>query len=180
MRAGSGGRAPAAGGPGVGAAEFRLLMSALPAGVTIVTTVDLDGRPWGMTCSSVCSVSLEPPVLLVCLRRGSPTLEAMLRRSTFAVNLLHERARAAAELFASGAPDRFDSVRWSVGQGAGGPYLTDDAHAVAHCEIRQAEVVGDHAVVFGAVFHTEHEPRRAETARPLLYGLRRYASWPAG
>ncbi|MFE7130851.1 flavin reductase family protein [Streptomyces sp. NPDC057638] len=159
----------------VAPAEFRSLMSTFPSGVSIVTTTDLDGRPWGMTCSSVCSVAVEPPTLLVCLREGSPTLAAITRRSTFAVNLLHSRAQATADLFASGTPHRFDLVRWSAEAGAGGPHLVDDAHAIADCRISRTVSAGDHTVVFGNVTRVEHLV--AADRSPLLYGLRKYASW---
>jgi flavin reductase (DIM6/NTAB) family NADH-FMN oxidoreductase RutF len=157
-------------------AQFRSLMSTFPSGVAIVTTSDLDGQPRGMTCSSVCSVAVEPPTLLVCLREGSPTLAAMMRQSTFAVNLLHSRARATADLFASGAPDRFDLVRWSAGPETGGPHLVDDAHAIADCRISRTVATGDHTVVFGEVFQVEHLV--SADSSPLLYGLRKYSSWP--
>ncbi|WP_211277658.1 flavin reductase family protein [Couchioplanes caeruleus] len=150
-------------------------MSTFPSGVAVVTTSDLDGQPWGMTCSSVCSVTLEPPTLLLCLRRGSPTLTAMLRRSTLAVNLLHTRGRATADLFASGNPHRFDLVRWSADPEAGGPHLVDDAHAIADCRISRTVSAHDHIVVFGEVLRVQH-PVVADPS-PLLYGLRQYSSW---
>ncbi|MFE6056574.1 flavin reductase family protein [Kitasatospora sp. NPDC056446] len=159
----------------VAPAEFRSLMSTFPTGVAIVTTSDLDGQPWGMTCSSVSSVAVDPPTLLVCLREGSPTLAAMLRRSTFAVNLLHARAGATADLFASGTPHRFDLVRWSADPEAAGPHLTDDAHAIADCRVSRTVSVGDHTVVFGEVFRVAHPA--APDRSPLLYGMRKYASW---
>jgi flavin reductase (DIM6/NTAB) family NADH-FMN oxidoreductase RutF len=161
--------------PAVTPAQFRSLMSTFPSGVAIVTTSDLDGQPWGMTCSSVCSVAAEPPTLLMCLRTGSPTLTAMLRRSTLAVNLLHARGRAAADLFASGSPYRFDLVRWSADPAAGGPHLVDDAHAIADCRITGTVSACDHTVVFGEVFRVEH--LTGDDRSPLLYGLRRYSSW---
>ena len=158
--------------------QFRSLMSTFPSGVSIVTTSDLDGQPWGMTCSSVCSVAVDPPTLLVCLREGSPTLAAMLRRSTFAVNLLHARARATADLFASGTPHRFDLVRWSDDSEAAGPHLSYDAHAIADCRISRTVRVGDHTVVFGEVFRVDHPVAEvADNQSPLLYGLREYSSW---
>ncbi|MFI6453192.1 flavin reductase family protein [Streptosporangium amethystogenes] len=159
--------------PAVDPARFRSLMSAFPSGVAIVTTAEPGGRPWGMTCSSVCSVALDPPTLLVCVRRLSPTLKAMLRLSTFTVNLLHDRARYAAELFASGTPDRFERVRWRAEPSFGGPHLVDEAHAFADCRVTRAVEVGDHTVVFGQVFRVEQRAR----AVPLLYGLREYSSW---
>ncbi|MFE5597687.1 flavin reductase family protein [Streptomyces coelicoflavus] len=93
---------------------MRQLMAAFPTGVGIVTAFDAEARPWGMTCTSLASVTLEPPTLLICLRKGSPTLDAVLTAGEFAMNLLHRGARSTAELFASGAPDRFDRVEWTV------------------------------------------------------------------
>ncbi|MFI5943115.1 flavin reductase family protein [Streptomyces uncialis] len=161
--------------PEITPTRFRALMAGFPSGVAVLTATDPDGgRPWGMTCSSVCAVSLAPPTLLVCVRTGSPTLDAMLRRSAFAVNLLHDGARATAELFASGAPHRFDQVRWEYPVTGGGPHLVEDAHTVADCEVSGHQVVGSHAVVFGEVTAVHHR----SPPRPLLYGLRRYAAWP--
>jgi flavin reductase (DIM6/NTAB) family NADH-FMN oxidoreductase RutF len=152
-------------------------MATFPTGVGIVTTLDRDERPRGMTCTSLCSVTLAPPVLLVSLRYGSQTLAAIMRRRTFAVNLLHSQAEATAELFASGPPDRFDHVRWHCAPGLGGPELPEDAHATVHCLVMSRQRVKDHVVVFGQVTSVS-EP--AGVVRPLLRGLRRYASWPDG
>lgn len=155
---------------------FRTLMAGFPTGVAVITAGDVEGHPRGMTCSSVCAVSLEPPTLLVCVRLGSPTLEAMLCQGTFAVNLLHDGARPTAELFASGAPHRFDRIRWEYDAGHGGPHLVEDAHAVADCRISGSHSVGDHTVVLGEVVGVTYH----REPRPLLYGLRGYAAWPAG
>jgi flavin reductase (DIM6/NTAB) family NADH-FMN oxidoreductase RutF len=163
--------------PEVGLDDFRRLMAGFPTGVAIVTAMDPCGRPAGMTCSSLCSVTLDPPTLLVCLRRGGPTLESTLRGSGFTVNLVRAEAQATAELFASGAADRFTRVRWQAGPGFGGPRLFDDAHAIADCRVSQVTVVGDHAVVFGEVCRVLLPSQ--DVAQPLLYGLRRYAAWPA-
>jgi flavin reductase (DIM6/NTAB) family NADH-FMN oxidoreductase RutF len=113
--------------------------------------------------------------MLVCLRCGSPTLAAILRESSFAVNFLHDRAQPAAELFASGQPDRFGRIRWHYGPGLAGPQLPGDAHFAAHCHVSRSERVGDHAVVFGEVFKIWES---ADPGRPLLYGLRKYSVWP--
>ncbi|SOD63351.1 NADH-FMN oxidoreductase RutF, flavin reductase (DIM6/NTAB) family [Streptomyces zhaozhouensis] len=163
---------------GVAPHDFRALMAGFPTGVGVVTAYQPDGRPIGMTCSSICSVSLTPsPTLLVCLRKGSPTLAALLSSGAFALNLLHEGGRATAELFASGDPDRFDRVAWRSGEGFGGPHLPADSHVTADCEISQYNAIGDHEAVFGKVVAVTAED--AERA-PLLYGRRRYAVWPAG
>ncbi|MEV6235221.1 flavin reductase family protein [Lentzea sp. NPDC051838] len=154
--------------------SFRELMAGFPTGVAVLTTFDVDDTPWGMTISSVCSVSMDPPTLLVCVRNGSPTLDALLRRGSFTVNLLHQAARPAAELFCSGDPDRFSQVTWER-PSLGGPHLVFDAHAVADCTVSHIQEVGTHVVVFGSVHDVTH--RSAE--EPLLYGKRQYAAWPA-
>ncbi|MFG2910091.1 flavin reductase family protein [Kitasatospora sp. NPDC048286] len=156
------------------AADIRQLMGGFPTGVSIITATGVDGVNWGMTCSSLCSVSLDPPILLICLRAGSPTLGAVLASGRFAVNLLHDQGQQAAELFASGAPDRFDRVAWQAGPGAAGPHLLYASHTIADCSLFSSHMVGDHVVVMGAVDNVI--PRRP--VRPLMYGLRRYLSWP--
>jgi flavin reductase (NADH) len=154
--------------------QFRSLMMTYPAGVAIVTTAAPDGEPWGMTCSSICSVSLRPPTLLVCLRAESPTLAALLQRSEFAVNLLHDEAEQVAKLFASGSPDRFDKVKWVREPESGVPHLIEDAHTVAHCRVSDTLRVGDHIVVFGEVVRVVSHA--IEPPSPLLYGMHRYWS----
>jgi flavin reductase (DIM6/NTAB) family NADH-FMN oxidoreductase RutF len=153
--------------------DTRLLWAGFPTGVSIVTALDRDDRPWGMTCTSLCSVSLDPPVLLVCLRCGSPTLNAVRDRDMFAVNLLHDQAQPTAELFASGVPDRFDHIGWRTGDRTAGPHLVNSAHTIADCAVIDAKVVGDHCVLMAQV----RSVTRLNTHQPLLYGLRRYATW---
>jgi flavin reductase (DIM6/NTAB) family NADH-FMN oxidoreductase RutF len=154
--------------------NLRAMMATFPTGVGIVAAVGRDRRPRGMTCTSIASVALEPPCLLVCLRKGSPTLDAVVEHGGFALNLLRADARADAELFASGAPDRFQRVRWTMGLGAQGPHLQDVAHSTADCRLLRQVSVGDHTVVFGEVTAiTEHS-----AARPLMYGLHEFAQWP--
>jgi len=153
--------------------DIRPLMATFPTGVAIVTAIAADGQPRGMTCSSLCSVSLRPPILLVCLRCDSPTLAGVLGSGAFAINFLHDQAQPCAALFASGAPDRFDRVRWLADGRAAGPHLTDAAHMIADCSMTGQQQAGDHVVIFGAV----HAVRRLSERGPLLYGLRRYAAW---
>jgi flavin reductase (NADH) len=164
--------------PTIGPERFRTLMSTVPTGVAVVTATDVDGKPWGLTCSSVCGVAIDPPTLLVCLRTESPTLQAIQRSETFAVNLLHQGARTTAELFASGAADRFERVEWSRSPVTTSPHLDGAAHAIADCRTTGTVSVGDHVVVFGQVLEVRHFA--GDEPVPLLYGFRRYSSWPAG
>ena len=154
--------------------RFRTMMSGFPTGVAVVTTTDVDGRPRGMTCSSVCSVTMEPPTLLVCLRTESPTLHAILRIGAFAVNLLHSEGEAVAQLFSSRCADRFDFATWRCGRRSGLPHLVRDAHVIADCRVSDSLPVGDHVVVFGQPEHVTELGGHP----PLLYGLRQYRRWP--
>jgi flavin reductase (DIM6/NTAB) family NADH-FMN oxidoreductase RutF len=153
-------------------ADVRHLMAGFPTGVSVVTSMGADGRPCGMTCTSLCSVAVEPPTLLVCLRAGSPTLGAVLDSGSFAVNLLHRRARTVAELFASGDADRFQRVDWAPVP-VGGPHLVKAAHTVADCRVVHTHQVGDHDVVLAEVVQVSS----LGPAVPLLYGMRRYGAW---
>lgn len=158
------------------AVDIRPLMACFPTGVAVITAFDEDGGPRGMTCSSLCSVTLDPPTLLVCLRRGSATLDAVLSQRWFSVNLLADQAQPAAELFSSAVDRRFEYVRWHpVAASGGGPHLVDDAHLVADCRVVGVRPVGTHDVVFGRVIRIT----RLQASRPLMYGMRRYASWTA-
>jgi flavin reductase (NADH) len=154
--------------------DLRKLRAVFPTGVTIVTAFDADGCPRGMTCTAMCVASVEPPVVLVCIRHESPTLRAIVDGQSFAINLLSADAEDAARLFASGEPNRFEMIHWSAAVDSGGPRLTSHAHTVADCRVRQLVPMGDHAVVFGTV------TRVSGLARPpLLYGFRQYATWPS-
>ncbi|TDD47731.1 flavin reductase family protein [Saccharopolyspora elongata] len=157
------------------AAAFKELMSAFPSGVAVVTVTDRTGEPHGFTCSSLCSVGLAPPTLLICVSNRSGTLAIIRDRGRFAVNLLHSQGRHAAEVFSSGAPDRFSSLPWAPTQRLGLPHLVEHAHAIAECEVTKTTVASDHVIVLGEVAAVTY---RQEP--PLLYGLRQYATWPSG
>ncbi|MEV6596465.1 flavin reductase family protein [Actinoplanes sp. NPDC051346] len=151
--------------------EYRDLMSGFPTGVAVVTGLDVDGNPCGMTCSSLTSVTLDPPTLLVCLRLGSRTATAVRDRGAFAINLLHAGAQRTAQLFAAPLGDRFSEVSWELSP-AGLPWLPDDATALAECAVARTVVAGDHSVVFGRVERTVQLSHN-----PLLFGMRRFQPW---
>lgn len=156
--------------------DLRPFMAAFPTGVAVITSLDADHRPWGMTCTSLCSVSLDPPSLVVSLRSASPTLDAIQEHGGFALNLLHARAQTTSHRFSSGDPERFDHTEWELPPLAWGPHLCADAHATADCALLSTTVIGDHTAVFAEV---KRVITRDLAPAPLLYGLRRYAHWPA-
>ena len=112
-------------------------MSAFPTGVAVVTTLDADGEPRGLTTNALCSVSAEPPLLLVCVDKESRTLPALLHSRRFVVNFLAERRDELARLFASKTDDKFGGVAWEPGLG-GMPCLREDSLAYAECETEQS------------------------------------------
>ncbi|MDG5801156.1 flavin reductase family protein [Streptomyces ossamyceticus] len=156
--------------------DLRPFMAAFPTGVAVITSFDAEHSPWGMTCTSLCGVSLDPPSLMVSLRSASPTLGAIREHGGFALNLLHDRAQTTSHRFSSGDPERFDHTEWELPARAHGPHLSADAHATADCVLLSTTVIGDHTAVFAEV---KHVVTRDPVPAPLLYGLRRYARWPA-
>lgn len=157
-------------------ADLRPFMARFPTGVAVVTSMAADGEPIGMTCTSLCSVSLRPPVLLVSIRTASPTLAAVLGTEIFSVNLLDADAQPTADLFASGLRDRFSRVEWRQSLASSGPHLFRDSSAAADCQVVGSKAMGDHVVVFGQV--TRVTPLTGMP--PLLHGLRQYTAWPSG
>lgn len=164
----------AAAADGAAAVAYRDLMSAFPTGVAVVTAIDGAGQPHGLTCTSLTSVAVHPPTLLVSLDLRCGTLWALRERGAFAVNLLPARARATAELFAAAVPDRFGRVCWRPSGTVGAPWLVEDAFAMAECRVAGVLPAGDHLVVLGEVVSAQRDEEV-----PLLYGLRRFAAWPS-
>jgi flavin reductase (DIM6/NTAB) family NADH-FMN oxidoreductase RutF len=162
-------------GYGVGADHFRSLAASLPTGVSVITTLDADGDPTGMTCGTVCSLSCEPPLLLTCMSLGSRTLAAVERRGSFVVNVLAADGAGLASRFAGSVRDKFVGVSWSPGKSRL-PVLTEATIAHAFCELYQVVKAGDHAIVIGLILDGEH---RAGIS-PLMYFRRAFSGFPAG
>jgi len=147
-------------------------MSAFPTGVAIVTTLDVDGKPRGLTTNALCSVSADPPLLLVCVDEESRTLAALLHSKRFVVNFVAEGRDELALRFASKADDKFASVAWEPGLG-GMPCLREDSLAYAECETEQELEAGDHVIVTGRVVGgMAPDPESV----PILYFRRSYSS----
>jgi len=141
--------------------HFREAMSLFATGVTVITTRPPSG-PAGMTASAVCSVSIEPVQLLVCISTHLPTHDALLQSGRFAVNVLGEGQGELAQRFATPGIDKFAGVAFDESDGV--PVLHD---AIAHfvCESRERFPGGDHSIFIGEVVRLGTRPG----ARPLLY-----------
>lgn len=127
---------------------FRTVMGSFASGVAVVTTRTPDGEPHGLTCSAVCSVSADPPLLLACIRTPSRTLDVLRESGVFAVNFLDAQAREVSQRFSGQEQDRFGGIPWHPGRARGVPVL-DRVLAHAECSTRQLIEAGDHVVVIG-------------------------------
>lgn len=138
-------------------------------GVTVITTRDEDGMPRGMTANSFTSVSLDPPLLLVCVAKSASSYQAFTSAGCFAVNILHEGQVDVSGTFASKAQDKFQSVTHdNIHTGA--PVLTDSL-TWFDCTTFSTVDAGDHAVLIGQVRAFGTSP-----TAPLGFCRGRYAS----
>jgi flavin reductase (DIM6/NTAB) family NADH-FMN oxidoreductase RutF len=156
----------------VSGAEFRHAMGHFATGVAVVTSVGADGRPVGTTANAVTSLSLDPPLVLVCFDLGSLTLEAIRGHAAFAVNVLAAAQRELSANFARrGQAATWDGVRHRCGP-TGSPRL-ENVLAVMDCTFEHSLPGGDHEIVVGRVRHVENS---AGPAAPLVYFRGGYAS----
>ena len=132
---------------------LRDAFGAFTTGVTVVTTVDDDGEPSGFTANSFTSVSLDPPLVLVCIDRLASRYDTFSASTRFAVNVLSESQRELSKTFAMPSENRFAGVRWSKGPN-GSPVLEDVA-AWFDCSMHKTIDAGDHLVLIGRIeaFH---------------------------
>jgi len=142
--------------------EFRQVVGLLPTGVTVVTAFSGDG-PAGATASAVCSLSLEPMMMLVCLDRGSRTLHAVEEAGRFGINVLGLDQRNAAEVFATKVPleEKWQSVAWIRHLEVP---IIEGCPAYIVCGLHEVIDGGDHVIITGDVIEVEAEP-----AEPLVY-----------
>lgn len=147
--------------PVVDQAVFRDVVGHFMTGVTVITTGRDEGR-YGVTASAVSSLSMDPPMLLVCLNRRLPTRDAVTSARAFAVNILDEEQGELATQFATRGRDKFHDVAVSYGD-LGVPLLDD---ALAHLECRVAEQLD---AATHTVFLAEVVTARARPGNPLAY-----------
>src|SRR5580693_3066984 len=154
----------------VSPAALREAMGHFATGVTVITSVGTDGEPVGTTANAVTSLSLEPPLVLVCFDLKSATLAAIQDYGAFAVNVLGHRQRNLSANFARrGLAAVWDEVRHQRGT-TGSPRLAD-VIAVIECTVEHSFPGGDHEIVIGRVRHVE---ANGEGASPLLFWRGQY------
>lgn len=160
----------------IGGELFREIMTTFPSGVAVVTARGESGKPRGLTVSAFCPVSLDPPLVLVCIDKTSNSLVAIRGSGGFTVNLLASGREDLARRFASKAEEKFEGVAVEEPATAeAGPILVGDCVAYAACRVHSAVEAGDHFIVVGQVEEGGH--RSGEV--PLMYGRRVFTDWAA-
>jgi flavin reductase (DIM6/NTAB) family NADH-FMN oxidoreductase RutF len=148
--------------------EFRSVLGRFPSGVTVVTTKARDGADHGMTVSAFASVSLDPPLVLICIEKNASAYAALTEARGFVVNILSANQEQLARRFAIVDIDRFEGIGYTRSQN--GFAILDDVLGVIECNVSAKHDAGDHTIIVGEV-----EATRAESGSPLLYYRGGYA-----
>lgn len=147
--------------------EFRNVMSYFATGVTVVTTLDKNGQPTGITANAFTSVSLNPPLVLVCIDKNAQCRPAFEESKAFAVNILNRGQEDLSRRFATKGIDKFVGVPWRPGYR--GVPLIEGALGRIECEIVRSYEGGDHTIYLGEVMNVS-----VASGDPLLFYRGRY------
>lgn len=142
---------------------LRDALGCFATGVTVVTCLDAEGQPVGLTANSFTSVSLDPPLLLVCVAKRAASADPLSSADHFAVNVLETGQQPASITFSTRVEDRFGQTAWSLGE-HGVPVLLDSL-SVFECSRHAIHDAGDHFILIGEVKKATFEPG----LDPLLY-----------
>ena len=148
--------------------DFRALLGRFASGVTVVTTVDARGHDYGMTVSAFSSVSLEPPLVLVCIAKDASVYEAFERAPTMVINILAEGQEALSRRFAGPIWDRFAGIGYARAEN--GSAILSDVLAWLEATIVSRHDAGDHLILVA-----QPERGQVDEHRPLLYYRGGYA-----
>ncbi|NLJ51830.1 MAG: flavin reductase family protein [Alcaligenaceae bacterium] len=138
--------------------DFRQALGRFATGVAIVTATDLTtGKPVGLTVSSFNSVSLDPPLVLWCLRLASQNLDLFKNTSHYNIHILaNDQIDLAMQFSTAKVPDRFEGIDWELNK-AGTPLLsTKYCSAIFECANEQQHPAGDHLIMVGYVENCQH------------------------
>ena len=143
-------------------AQFKLAMSHFASGVTVVTT-EVDGTPYGMTVASFASLSLHPPLVLICIEKGVKSHDAIARARKFGVSILgRDQADISGRFATRKIEDKFEGV--AVRRGELGVPLIDGAVTTLECRVHEQLPGGDHSIFVGEVVDA-----KTSDGAPLVY-----------
>jgi flavin reductase ActVB len=151
--------------------DFKDAMSSFPSGVTIVTTTDADGRWWGFTATSFCSVSVDPPLVLVCLADTAECHSVFAAAGRWIVHVIDPEHSGLAVRFATRGADKFAGAGFTADE-RGLPVL-ERACVTLDCAAHARHTGGDHTILVGRVEHT-----RVGADLPAVYFRRGFHSLP--
>ncbi|MCR4377376.1 MAG: flavin reductase family protein [Rhodospirillales bacterium] len=143
--------------------DFRDAMGSFTTGVCVLGAKRRDGFSIGMTVNSFTSVSLKPPLILICLGLESPRSRAVIDSGRFSVSMLAEDQRDLSGHFARPGEGLVPATGWR--EGLNGAPVMESAAAIIECAIETTYTAGDHLIVIGLVTHVESDPGR----EPLVY-----------
>src|SRR5947199_10182988 len=124
--------------------ELRKVMGCFATGVTVITTCDQRGKPYGLTANAVTSLSLTPPLLLICVDRKSETFPHFFDSKIFVLNILADDQQDVSRRFATSGGDKFDGIPYRIGR-LGSPILEATLGHV-ECRIIETHEAGDHVI----------------------------------
>ncbi|HEY7350947.1 MAG TPA: flavin reductase family protein [Ktedonobacterales bacterium] len=153
---------------------FKALLAHLAGAVTIITTRGADGQIWGFTASSVCSVSLEPPLVLFCLEHTADCHPAFLESSVFAINFLSSEQSGLSALFAMKGAVKYRETPFT--EGAFHLPLLPGALVHLECSVYARYPGGDHTIIVGQV-EGGSQTTAQDSLQPLLYYARSYGTF---
>ncbi|MDQ6787663.1 MAG: flavin reductase family protein [Acidobacteriota bacterium] len=142
--------------------EFRAALGRFASGVTVVTTRDAGGRLHGITVSAFCSVSLEPPLVLVCIEKKAGSHDAFLQSNSFVVNLLNADQQYLSDRFASHIANKFDGISYRTG--IDDLPILENTLANLECVLKYSYEAGDHTIFVGQI-----EKSHISDGAPLVY-----------
>lgn len=160
--------------PAVPQDDFRQIMQIFPSAVAVITALDEDGIPRGLTCSAFCSLTMDPPAMLVCVNRHNGSLKAIRGSGGFVANLLRAGRHRIARTFASPVEDKYAGIAWQPTPRSNLPWFPDDALAFVECKLIADVAAGTHAMLIGLV----QDGGVQETQDgPLVYWHQNYGQW---
>jgi flavin reductase (DIM6/NTAB) family NADH-FMN oxidoreductase RutF len=151
-------------------AAIRQFASCFATGVAVITTTDKAGKLYGLTMNAITSLSLDPPLFLICVDKRSNTLAPMLESKGFAINILAKGQETVSNTFAGKSEDKFANIQYHLG--SHGMPIIDGAHGAAEFTLHAEYPGGDHVIVVG-------ELRAIATGdvEPLLYFRSKYGAF---
>ena len=151
--------------------DLRQVLGHFATGVTVITTKDLTGAPFGLTANAFTSLSLDPPLILICVDKGAQCYGCFADPNVFTVNFLREDQEEISRRFATKGLDKFVGLNWH--EGANGGAILDGAIGYLECKIVQSYDGGDHTIIIGEVLNAV-----ATGGQPLLFFRGKYRRLP--